>query len=476
MTDARSETHGVPPEALPDRQAMLDLAASEIAEAWASFDLPRPRESVIDDALAASLTRPLPESPSDPAQAMRDAATILDASTSPARPLYLAYVGSTGLATGALGAALAATYDVNMATHAAAADFLDGQALRWTAEFVGYPHADGSFTSGGQISNLTALVAARERALPGSREQGLAGRSGGVYCSRDAHQSVVRAAEIVGLGTASVRRLAIDDERRLIPEAVEEAIAADLDAGVTPVAVVANGGTTLTGTVDPLGALADVCGRAGVWLHVDGAYGLPAAASPTARPLFAGHDRADSASLDAHKWMGVPKGCSVVLVRDVAWLDAAFGHQESYMLHRDGSHNPVDRTLEYSRPFRSLKLWLTFRVHGAAALRAWIERTLGHARLFAAMVDDDPAFELLHRPQLSAVCFRHVAPTVTDPDTHNVRLAHAVQADGRVFLAPAEIDGRACLRVCFVNFRTTEDEVVYALGVIRELGQQLARG
>jgi len=147
--------------ALPDREALLALAVREITAAWASFDRPRPKEAVLDEALAQRLLDPLPEAPGDPAEAMHDAARVLDASISPARPLYLAYIGSTGLATGAMASALASTYDVNLAADAAAGEFLDGQALRWTADFVGYPHADGAFTSGGQVSNLTALVAAR---------------------------------------------------------------------------------------------------------------------------------------------------------------------------------------------------------------------------------------------------------------------------------------------------------------------------
>ena len=459
--------------ALPDRAAMLELAAQEIIRAWESFDRPRPRESVIDEALAARLLDSLPEEPGDPAAAMRDAGRVLDASISPARPLYLAYIGSTGLATGALASALASTYDVNLAAHAAAGEFLDGQALRWTAAFVGYPHADGAFTSGGQVSNLTALVAAREQALPGSREHGLEGRRGAVYCSREAHYSVVRAVEIAGLGTAAVRGLDIDADRRVRPELIDAEIAADREAGVTPVAIVATAGTTLTGAVDPIAALAELAERHGVWLHVDGAYGLPAARTPSGAALFRGLERADSVTLDAHKWLGVPKSCSVLLVRNAACLNAAFGHRESYMLHRGDAHNPVDRTLEYSRPFNSLKLWMAFRIHGAAALRGWIERSIGHARRLAAVLEHDPEFEVLHRPQLSTLCFQHRPGGVDDLDEHNFQLAHAVQADGRVYLAPADIDGRVCLRVCFVNFRTTDDEVDDAIKVIRELGERV---
>ena len=395
---------------------------------------------------------------------------MLDASVSPARPRYLSYVGSSGLAAGTVGDALAATYDVNLAGHSAAAAILEDQASRWTAQFVGHPHARGGFTSGGQISNLTAILAARERSMPGARVAGVLGRGGAIYCSSEAHQSIVRAADVAGLGTGSVRRLPLDGQRRMAPEALERALADDLAAGITPVAVVATGGTTLTGAVDPVADLATICEARGVWLHVDGAYGLPAAATATGAPLFAGIDRVDSATLDAHKWLGVPKSCSVLLVQDEAVLEAAFGHEESYLLHREGTANPVDRTLEYSRPVRSLKLWLVFRVHGAAALRSWIQRGIDNVRLLDALIAEDAAFEALHRPMLSTLCFRHRPAGVADLDAHNLRLAHAMQDDGRVHVAPATIDGRLCLRVCFVNFRTTADDVRMTLDVAREVG------
>jgi aromatic-L-amino-acid/L-tryptophan decarboxylase len=181
-------------------------------------------------------------------------------------------------------------------------------------------------------------------------------------------------------------------------------------------------------------------------------------------------ERADSATIDAHKWMGLQKSCSVVLLREAGPLQAAFGHEERYMLHEGDVANPVDRTLEYSRPLRSLRLWMAFRVHGAAQFRAWIERTLANARLLTELVEAAPEFELLHEPQLSTVCFRHVPPGVADVDAHNVALARAMMRDGRIFLAPAAVDGRACLRACFVNFRTTPEEVALVLDVAAELG------
>lgn len=461
--------------ALADREGVLSELTRHLTAAWESFDRPRPSEPVPAADLLERLGTDLPDTPSDARTAIDDAVHILDASISPARPLYLAYIGSTGLEIGALGGALSAAYDANLATAAGAADLLDRQAVRWVAELVGFPAAEGHFTSGGQTSNLTAILAAREQALPGSREQGVGDRHGTVYCSAEAHHSIERAVEVAGLGRAALRRVPIDEQRRMRPDVLAHLIAQDVAAGRTPVAVVATAGTTLTGAVDPLDAIADVCEQYGVWLHVDGAYGLPAAATERARPLFAGLARVDSATVDAHKWLGMQKSCSLILVRRRGPLRAAFGHDESYMLHDEDSANPVDHTLEYSRPFNSLRLWLSLRVHGAAQFREWVSQTLAHASLFASLVREHPEFELLHEPMLSTVCFRHVPAGVDDVSGHNERLARAMQRDGRVYLAPAVVDGESCLRVCFVNFRTSEDDVRLVLGVAHDLGVELRR-
>ncbi len=460
--------------ALADRDAVLAALSRLIADAWESFERPRPEEPALEPDLLERLALRLPEEPNDPAEVLADAARVLDESNSPSRPLYLGYVGSSGLEVGVLAEALAATYDVNLAVTAKAADLVEAQAVAWTAEFVGYPCAEGAFTSGGMISNLTGLLVARERALPGCRTDGFAGRDGAVYCSEEAHHSIVRAVEAIGIGSAAVRRIEMDDQRRISVDALDAAIAADLEAGVIPVAVVANGGTTLTGAVDPIAGVAEVCERRGVWLHVDGAYGLPAAATQTAGALFAGIERADSVTLDAHKWLGLQKSCSLILCRHAGAFEAAFGHEESYMRRGDSVRNAVERTLEYSRPLRSLKLWLAFRTHGAAAFRGWIETTLALARQLTEAVRADDAFELLCEPMLSTVCFRHVDGAVNDLDAHNTALATAIQEDGRVFLAPALVDGQVCLRVCFVNFRTRAEDVDFVLETVRELGARTA--
>lgn len=450
------------------REDVLARAAAIVAEAWQSFDQFRPGQPPVDDFVRRLVEQGLPETGAPANEVLGDAATVLDRSLAQTRPRFFAFVGSSGLEIGVLGDLLASCFDVNLAAWAAAATEVEEQAVRWVGELVGFPAETGAFTSGGTVSNVTALAAARERALPGSRRAGIRGPVA-LYSSAEAHYSVVRAAELLGIGSASVRALPIDAARRLPPEAVAEAIDRDRAAGVVPVAVVATAGTTLTGAVDPLNGLADVCGERGVWLHVDGAYGLPAAAVPETAPLFAGLDRADSATVDAHKWLYLPKACGVVLVRRRSELAAALAHEEDYFPHERNEPHAVDITLEYSRPFRALKLWLAFRAHGAAAFRAAIGRNLRQARLLYEEVISRPELEsLCGPPPLTIVPFRHTGGV--DLDAHNAALVRALQEDGRVWVAPARVDGRTCLRPCIVNFRTTDDDVRALVDLACELG------
>jgi aromatic-L-amino-acid decarboxylase len=460
-------------QSLVDRGDVLEDLVRYLRMAWESFDRPRPSEPVVDSDLLRRLVRDLPQEGSATSAALDDAVHILDASVSPARPLYLAYIGSSGLETGVLAAALTSAYDANLATAAGAADLLDRQAVRWAGQFIGFPVAEGHFTSGGQISNLTAVLAAREHALPGTRENGVAAREVALYGSAEAHHSIARAVEAAGLGRRCLRRIAVDARHRMDPAVLAAALQEDAQRGVTPIAVIATAGTTLTGAVDPLDAIAEVCSQHDVWLHVDGAYGVPAAATATAGHWFRGLERADSVTMDAHKWLGVPKSCSLILMRETGHLRAAFGHQETYMLHEGDTANAVDHTLEYSRPFNSLKLWLALRVHGAEQYRSWLEGTLDNANLLAATVRARPDFTLLNTPMLSTVCFQHNPPGLPADqlNEHNERLAHAMQRDGRVYIAPALVDGRTCLRACFVNYRTTAESVDLVLEVAAQLGR-----
>jgi len=458
----------------PQRDVALRHAAELVVRAWRDFDAPRESETVVSESLLRTMSERLPEQPSDVLMDLDLAADVLDASLAQSRPRYLAYIGSSGLEVGAIADLLAASYDINLALDARAATQLEHQSISWLAEFLGYPATAGYFTSGGTISNITALAAARERALPGSRDTGMGPHIPAMYCSAEAHYSITRAAELLGIGRGNVRPVPIDDHRRMSSSALNDLIAADKEAGRTPIAVIATAGTTLTGAVDPIDAIADVCTTQSVWLHVDGAYGLPAAAVPAYRDLFHGLERVDSLSVDAHKWMFVPKACSAVLVRHMQDLAAAFAHNEAYIPHEGDALNAVDVTLEYSRPFRALKLWLALRVHGAQAFRDAIGHNLRQANLLYDLAQRDDSFECrAHRPQLSITPIRHRSAGCTDVDRHNEQLCRAMQTDGRVYISPAVIDGQTWLRPCFTNFRTTDDDVRVLLEVAAELGDAI---
>jgi aromatic-L-amino-acid decarboxylase len=457
------------------REVALERAAELIGEAWRSFDRFRPGQPPIGDQVRALTALGLPETPSPALAVLDDAALALDETLAQPRPRFFAFVGSSALEIAVIGDALASCFDPNLAAWAAAATEIERQTVEWVASFVGFTAGAGSFTSGGTISNVTALAAARERALPGARRDGLGGRRLAVYCSSEAHYSVTRAAELVGVGSSGVRTLSIDAERRLRPAEVAAAIDADTRAGVLPVAVVATAGTTLTGAVDPILELAEVCDERGIWLHVDGAYGLPAAAVGATAALFDGVDRADSVSIDAHKWLFMPKACGVLLVKRREDLEAALAHDEDYLPHERDEAHAVDITLEYSRPFRALKLWLGLRAHGAAAFRNAIERNLEHARLlYDAVTAHDELEAVCGAPPLSIVPFRHAPPAVEQLDEHNTRLVARLQESGRVWVASATIDGRVCLRPCFVNFRTSDEDVLALVEETVRIGRELA--
>ena len=471
MTDDALEPSGLSLGA--QRDAALEHTAQYVLRAWNEFDRARESETLPSPELVELLKAPLPEHASNVLAMIDHAVEVLDASLAQSRPRYFAFIGSSGLEVGALADLLAHSYDINLAVDARAATQLEFQAVHWLAQFLEYPAHTGAFTSGGTISNITALASAREAALPGARHRGLADVRPTLYCSSEAHYSITRAAEVLGIGADNVRAIEIDGDRRMRPDRLRERLVADVALGHTPVAIVATAGTTLTGAVDPIDELAEVAKEFGVWLHVDGAYGLPAAAVGETRDLFRGLARADSITVDCHKWMFVPKACSAVLVRDGATLTRAFAHDEAYMPHEGEQFNAVDITLEYSRPFRALKLWLAFATHGASALRDGVARNCEQARLLYHLAGEHESLETLaSQPQLSIVPLRVSASGCADPDRHNEALCAAMQADGRVYVSPATIDGRTWLRPCFTNFRTRDDDVRVLVEVVMELGSR----
>jgi len=457
----------------PDRSEVLKSVTDQILEVWSSFDSPRDSEPEISAELHSWLSAKLPVTSTDAKLVIEQAFEIMDASTAQSRPRFFAYIGSSGLEMGAIADFIVSTYDVNQAIDARAASRMDEQTIRWISEFIGYPHQQGVFTSGGMVSNLTALAAARTRALPDSRRDGIT-KPVAIYSSAESHYSNTRAVEVLGMGSKSIRAIEIDESHRMKPSALRAQIELDINNGITPIAIIATAGTTLTGAIDPLDEIATIAEEFGIWLHIDGAYGIPAAGTSRST-LFKGIERADSITIDAHKWLFVPKACSLLLIRDLNLLAETFSHHEAYMPHVEMKHNPVDLTLEYSRPLRSLKLWLGFKTHGADAFRQAIEANLELATLTYDIATRRGNYRLLPTPpQLSIVPLQYVPSTNVNISEFNAMLCNRIIEDGRFYISPAQIDGETWLRPCYTNFRTTTHDVEEFFNVIEEIAATIS--
>jgi aromatic-L-amino-acid decarboxylase len=360
-----------------------------------------------------------------------------------------------------------------------AATELEAVTLGWLRQMMGLPASfEGVIYDTASISTLHALAAARERALRGVRRTGLASRDDAhglrVYCSDQAHSSVDKAVILLGLGHDAVVKVPTDEAFRMDPAALAAAIAADRAAGRHPLAVVATTGTTSTTSVDPVPAIADVCGREGLWLHVDAAYGGAAAIVPGMEWVLAGADRADSLVVNPHKWMLTPFDLSVLFCKDMELLREAFSLVPEYLTTSDAPEvrNLMDTGVQLGRRFRSLKLWFVLRYFGADGMRSRIAEHLRLARVLAGWIDADPEFERLAPVPMSVVCFRacpvslHGQPEALD--TLNERLLLALNTSGQIFLSHTKLRGVYALRVAIGHARTTEAHLAAAWQLIRD--------
>ena len=297
----------------------------------------------------------------------------------------------------------------------------------------------------------------------------------------ETHVVTDRAADALGLGTAAVRRLPVDDRLRMVTGALREQIRADRAAGLRPMAVVATAGTTSTGTIDPLAEVAEICAEEQVWMHVDAAYGGPAVLADDLRPLLAGIERADSIAFDPHKWLYIAQSAGCVLVRDPQHLVSTYQVHASYVVAGPWSAPAPASSLgelgpQYSRGFQALKLWLSLLAHGHRAYGARISHDAALARYMAARVQERDRFELAAPVGLSICCFAYVPEPGLDAgylSRLNERIMTELQLDGRVYISNALLGERFVLRACIVNHRTEADDIDAVLDVVAELGARL---
>jgi aromatic-L-amino-acid decarboxylase len=400
-------------------------------------------------------------------------------------PGFFAYFSITGSAEGILGELLAAALNVNgmLWRTSPSATELEEVVLDWFRQMLGLPpEFAGVITDTASVSSLVALAAAREALHASIRVDGLAGRTDlprlRMYCSEHTHSSIEKAAIVLGVGQNGVRKIPSDGEFRMRPDALAEAIAEDRRNGWRPFCVVATVGTTSTTSVDPVGAIADVCAREGLWLHVDGAYGGVAAIVPELRPLVGDLSRADSFVVNPHKWMFTPIDCSCLYTRHTETLRQAFSLVPEYLRTAEkGVTNYMDWGVQLGRRFRSLKLWFVIRSFGTDGLVAQIREHCRLAKEFASWVDAAPEFERLAPVPFSVVCFRYHPAGLTDEaelERLNARLLSDVNASGDVFLSHTKLDGRFTIRLAIGNLSTRESHVARAWELVHSAAKRHA--
>lgn len=386
----------------------------------------------------------------------------------PASGGYLGYIPGGGIYHAALGDYLAdvsnrisALYYLNPG-----AVRMENLLIRWMADLIGYPGtAGGNLASGGSISNLIAIVTARDA----HRLKCKNFNKTVVYLSEQVHHCVDKSLRIAGLGEVIKRYVPLDNDYRMIPHQLARMIAADKAAGLQPWLLIASAGTTNTGAIDPLVALNQIAKLHQLWFHVDAAYGGFFILTPQGKQLLQGIETADSVVLDPHKGLFLPNGLGVVLIKDKQHLLRAHSFDASYLEDaQDDSDqlSPAELSPELSKHFRGLRLWLPLQLLGVAPFRAALNEKLLLAQYFYQQLLTIPGMELACEPQLSVVTFRYV-PLQGDPNNANQNLLASIRRNGRVFLSSTNLNGRIYLRLACLSFRTHLDLIDYTLSMIK---------
>jgi len=439
--------------------------------------------------IAAALPREAPED-GEPFEAiMADFERVLvPGLTHWNHPGFFAYFAITASAPGVLAEFLSAALNQQamLWRTSPAATELEEVALGWLRRLIGLPEDfEGVIYDTASIATMHALVAAREAAIEHVRAKGLAGRHDvpppRVYCSDQTHSSIDKAVIAIGLGHESLRKIPSDSDFRMRADLLQDAIAADRAAGRHPIAVVATVGTTSTTSVDPVPAIAEICARERVWLHVDAAYAGVAAMLPTHAHILDGCARADSLVVNPHKWLFTPFDLTAFYSRRMDVVRAAFSLTPEYLRTTDAEarRNLMDTGVQLGRRFRSLKLWMILRSFGARAIRERLTEHIRLAQALASWVDAHRDFERMAPVPFSVVCFRW-NPHAGDwddatLDAVNEKLVDSVNQTGEVFLSHTRLRGRIALRIAIGHLRTTEDHVRRAWELLQEHAAALAQ-
>lgn len=400
-----------------------------------------------------------------------------------AHPRFWGWVTGTGTPLGMLADMFASATNAHAAFGDQSATHVERQVIGWFTKLFGLPpSAGGLLVSSGSTANLTCLTAARDAMVPELLQDGV-GAGGApcvVYASDEVHNSVDKAVGIIGLGRRNLRRVATDDDYRIIPAELERAIARDRAAGLRPVCIIATAGTVNSGAIDDLGALARIARREGLWLHVDAAFGAALGVSRRLRHLLDGIEYADSIAFDFHKWFYVPYDVGCALVRDEAHLRDSFSPPASYLAKLDrgivgGGVSYGGLGADLSRRFRALKVWMSLKEHGADRYGEQIEQNVAQASYLAGIIGARPELELAAPVPLNVVCFRYVGDRSPDTDWNRVNREILMRLQERGIAAPSStvLDGKFAIRAAITNHRSTRRDFDMLVDAAVEIGREL---
>ena len=422
--------------------------------------------------------------PDELAQFLRETASqLIDQGFHVPAANYFGLMNSTPTYAGVLAETLVATVNPQLATMARAqlASKIEAETLRWIGErFAWQQPFDGTFTSGGNEANFSGLALALTHHFPSIIEDGVAsiGAQPVLYASAEAHHSLDKSAGLLGLGRKALRRIPVTDRIQLDLNALQHAIRHDRKEGRMPFCVVATAGTTNSGAIDDLPAIAEICRRENLWLHLDGAYGAAAVFSDTHRPLMRGVELCDSVTMDPHKWLAVPFACGVILTRHPQTLHDAFGVATPYM-PKTAPGLPLDNFkvgAQWTRRMNSFKLWLTLKLHGRLAYERHIDRQMQLAASLAGWTQSSEHFELA-TPMFVPILNSRLK-TTTDPDDlarRHLALVNTVTRDGTRWISETRVAGRSVLRVMVVSYLTGESQLAGLRNALTDAAEEISR-
>lgn len=481
MTTPHRQLLQSPPPALGDFDpAVLEAGVDQIMALFRRLHdegaLPPVLSQVSPGTIAAQLAPAAPAAPETLATILADVERIVvPGITQWHHPAFFAYFANSSSVPSLMGELLTSGLNANamLWVTSPAATELEQRVLEWLWTAMGMPDASewfGIITDTASMSTMLGIAAAREAAGYDIRRRGMAGRSDipvlRVYCSEHTHSSVDKACITLGIGTDNVIKIPVDEAFRMRIDALEAAIVSDRAAGMRPLAVVGTVGTTSTSSVDPIPAIADLCQREQVWLHVDAAYAGVMGIAPEYRHVLAGVDRADSVVTNPHKWLFTTMDCSAFWTRHQDVLRRAFSLVAEYLVTARDSQvvNYMDYGVQLGRRFRALKLWMVMRAFGTDGLAARLRAHCQLAQEFATLVEADPSWTLSAPVPFSLVCFRLAPAGMSDAeaDATNARILGDVNAAGRVYLSHTRLNGRYVLRLAIGNILTQREHVMLA--------------